>query len=88
MNEGTDFQEKFLIGFIILSNLVSSDDSDGVVGSNGMSFFRKETLFGVFIVLKSNITMIDVRFLFWVVPGSFSGEEFNFNNFTESAEVL
>lgn len=71
-----------------MSDLVSSHDSDGVVVLDGMSFFREETFFCVLIILKSNITMVDVWFLFWIVPSAFSWEQFDINNLSEIAEIL
>jgi hypothetical protein len=32
--------------------------------------------------------MVDVRFLFWIVPSAFSWEQFNINNLSEIAEIL
>ena len=53
-----------------------------------MSFFSEKTFLCVLVILKSNITMVDVRFLFWIVPSAFSWEQFNINNRSEIAEIL
>ena len=64
LDAGSDLEEKFFIGFVILSDFVGSDDSDGVVVLDGMSFFRKETFFSILIVGESDVTMVDVGFNF------------------------
>lgn len=64
LDAGSDLEEKFFIGFVILSDFVGSDDSDWVVVLDGMSFFRKETFFSILVVGESDVTMVDVRFNF------------------------
>jgi hypothetical protein len=88
LDAGSYFQEKFLVSFVILTNLVSSNDSDRVVVSDGVSLFRKETFFSIFIIAESDVTMIDVGFLFWIFPSSFSWEKLNVNNFPKITEIL
>lgn len=88
MDAGGNFQKKFLVGFIILANLVGSNDSDGVIVLDGMTVLRKETFFSIFVVIESDVTMINVGFLFRVFPGAFGWEKFNVNNLAEIAEIL
>lgn len=88
MDDGADFEEEFFIGFIILSDFVSPHDSDGVTVPDCMSLFTEETLFSIVIVLKSDIAVVDVRFLLGIFPVSFSWEQFDIEYFTESAKIL
>ena len=88
MDAWADFKEKFLVSFVVLSDLVSSDHSDRIVVPDGMSFFRKQTFLGIFIVCEPDVAVVDVRFRRGILPGSFSGEKFNVNNLAELTEVL
>lgn len=88
MDNWTDFKEKFLISLIILSNFIGSNNTDGVIVFNGMSFFSKKTFFCVLILFKSDVTMVSVRFFFGVFPVSFSWEKFNVENFTKVGEIF
>ncbi len=88
LDKRTDLQEEFLVSFIVLPNFVGSHNSDGVVILDGMSFLWEEAFFCITLILKSNITMVDVGFLFWIVPSSFSWEQFYIKDLPEIAEIL
>lgn len=88
LDNRTDFKEKFLISLIILSDFIGSDNTDGIVVFNGMSFFSKKTFFCVLILFESNVTMVGVGFFLGVFPVSFSWEKFNVENFTKIGEIF
>lgn len=88
MDDWTDFEEEFLISFIILSNFVGSDDTDWVIVFDGMSFFGKEAFFCVLILFEPDVAMVGVGLFFGIFPVSFSREEFNIENFSKVGEIF
>ena len=88
LDTGTYFQEKFLVSFVILSNLVGSNNSDRVVVYDGMSLLRKETFFSIFVICESDVAVINGGFLFEIFPSSFGWKKLNVNNFAKITEIF
>lgn len=88
MNDWTYFKEQFFISFIILSNFISSNNTNWIIIFDSMSFLSEKTFFCFLIFLKPNITMVSVGFFFWIFPISLSWEELNVKNFSKAREIL
>jgi hypothetical protein len=72
----------------MLSYFISSDYSDIVLVFYGMPLFRKEAFFRVFILFESDVTVMNVAFLFGTFVVALSSKQFNIFYFTELTEII
>lgn len=80
-------EEEFFISFVILSNLVGTNNSDSFFCFKSMILIPKETFFCIVIISKPNVTMIAAKFLLWILVCSFSFKKLNFYNFSKLSKI-